>query len=289
MNENYMRISELVERSGVPRTTIHFYLREGLLHPPMKTGRTMAYYNESHLRRLQLINKLKLENHLPVAMVKERLAEFDGGEASVRSVSYDSTNPVDMKAEVPHNDKRKQIINAAIEIFSQKGYHRAKIQDITRSVGISTGTFYIYFNNKQDLFIEVIDDVLRTIIHDEVKSLRNEDDFFKRLEIRGKAFYKNYLKYDEILYQLRAEMASEDDWPQNRVKKAYRDITEPVIRELENALNQGILRPIDPELLAYALTGMIEILSLRLKLDNRYTYDEIESFILDFLSRRLKP
>ena len=54
-----MRIKELVERSGLPRTTIHFYLRHGLLHPPVKTGRTMAYYDKSHLDRLRKIQSLK--------------------------------------------------------------------------------------------------------------------------------------------------------------------------------------------------------------------------------------
>jgi len=40
--KGYMRINELEKRAGVPKTTIHFYVRHGLLHPPLKTARTMS-------------------------------------------------------------------------------------------------------------------------------------------------------------------------------------------------------------------------------------------------------
>ncbi len=284
MNQEYMRINELVRRSGVPRTTIHFYLREGLLHPPMKTGRTMAYYNDSHLRRLQLINKMKVDHRLPMAILKERLDKLERDGAREDSSAGVLNRSGDIKVKPTDSKRRKEIIDASIRIFSQKGYHHTKVQDITGLIGISTGTFYIYFKNKRDLFMEVIDDVFRTIVYDAAKAIRNEDDPFKRLTIRGKVFFKNYSKYNEILHQLRAEMASEDTWPQDRVRKSYLELTRPVIKELEDAFNKGLFRPVDPDLLAYALTGIIEIMSLRLKLDNKYTYDQAEKFIIDFVS-----
>jgi len=284
MNQEYMRISELVRLSGVPRTTIHFYLREGFLHPPIKTGRTMAYYNDSHLRRLQLINKLKVDHRLPMAMLKERLDKLERDGAREDSSADVLNRSGDIKVKMTDSNRRRQIIDASIRIFSQKGYHHTKVQDITSLIGISTGTFYIYFKNKRDLFMEVIDDVFRTIVHDAARAIRNESDPIKLMEIRGRVFYKNYSKYNEILHQLRAEMASEDTWPQDRVRQAYLDLTRPIIKEMEDAFSKGLLRPVDPDLLAYALTGIIEILSLRLKLDNKYTYDQVEKFLIDFIS-----
>ena len=54
-----MLVGELEKRSGLPRATIHHYLQNGLLHRPFKTGQTMAYYDETHLRRLKHIQKIK--------------------------------------------------------------------------------------------------------------------------------------------------------------------------------------------------------------------------------------
>jgi DNA-binding transcriptional MerR regulator len=56
--ERQMRVSELVERSGVPLATIKFYLREGLLMPGVATSATQANYGDEHLRRLSVIRAL---------------------------------------------------------------------------------------------------------------------------------------------------------------------------------------------------------------------------------------
>lgn len=52
-------MQELAERSGLPRTTIHHYAREGLLPPARKTAPNAARYDEAHLERLVLISRLR--------------------------------------------------------------------------------------------------------------------------------------------------------------------------------------------------------------------------------------
>ncbi len=66
-------MAELSSRSGVPRETIHFYLREGLLPRPRKGGRTVAYYGEEHLDRLRIIRRLREEKYLPLAVIRRLL------------------------------------------------------------------------------------------------------------------------------------------------------------------------------------------------------------------------
>ena len=269
----HMRMSDLVDRSGIPRTTIHFYLRQGILHPPVKTGRTMAYYDDSHLRRLLAIKKIKMGTRVPVAFLRERLKEMEEGESAQPSAP-DPSGEVDSRN--PKNRRRQEIIEAAIRVFSDKGFHRAKIQDITSALGISTGTFYIYFPNKRELFIEVVDDIFRTIVDQAAASIRGEKDLRTRLFLRGKVFFENYTKYAEILHQLRAEIAGEDPWPQEKIKKIYHGLTEPVIRDLRKAMEQGQIRELDPDLLAYALTGLIEIMSFRVTLDQKYSFIAVD-------------
>ena len=72
-----MRMAELSRRSGVSRETIHFYLREGLLPPPRKVGRNMAWYDDSHVETLALIKRLQHEKFLPLSVIKKVLR---GGE-----------------------------------------------------------------------------------------------------------------------------------------------------------------------------------------------------------------
>ena len=49
-----LSIGELERLSGTPRHAIHRYIRSGLLPKPLKTSKTMAYYNEAHLERLEI-------------------------------------------------------------------------------------------------------------------------------------------------------------------------------------------------------------------------------------------
>ena len=284
----YMRMSELVKRSGVPRTTIHFYLRQGLLHAPTKTGRTMAYYDESHLTRLRTIQEMRKDMRLPVAFLKERLDELHKGEADAIGGGVSSELPDQTGAQDPRERRRQQIIQAAIRVFSEKGYHRAKVEDITRAVGISTGTFYIYFTNKRELFMEVVDDVFRTIVGDAAKAIRGEESHAKRYAIRLRVFYDNYTKYAEVLHLLRAEIASVESWPREKLSKIYHGFTEPVIKDFRRAIEQGdVPQNIDPDLFIYAMIGMTEMLGFRATLDQKYSVDQIMNFLLDLVDSYL--
>jgi AcrR family transcriptional regulator len=58
--------------------------------------------------------------------------------------------------------RREQILKAAMEAFSQKGYAAATIPEIARLAGIAAGTIYLYFPSKRELFIAVIKNFIIT-------------------------------------------------------------------------------------------------------------------------------
>ncbi len=73
---------DLVSRTGLPRETIHFYLAQGLLPKPLKTGRNTAVYGPEHLDRLQRIKDLQERHFLPLRAIKAVLEESASGEFS---------------------------------------------------------------------------------------------------------------------------------------------------------------------------------------------------------------
>lgn len=52
--------------------------------------------------------------------------------------------------------KREQILDGAKRVFMEQGFDAASMNDITRAAGVSKGTIYVYFQNKEDLFAELI-------------------------------------------------------------------------------------------------------------------------------------
>ncbi len=70
-----LKMSELVEASGVPGATIKHYLREGLLPEPMKTSRNMAWYRPETVERIKLIRRLQEERFMPLKAIRKVLDE----------------------------------------------------------------------------------------------------------------------------------------------------------------------------------------------------------------------
>lgn len=283
MERELMKIGELERRSGTPRYTIHFYLREGLLHPPVKTGRTIAYYDDSHLKRLQAIKRIKGKMRMPTRFLKEQLDKADKGRGKATV-----EEPIIKKSfSDKKNQRKQQIVDAAIKLYISNGYHRTKVEDITRAAGISIGTFYQYFSHKSDLFTEVADSVIRSIEVEVPEAIRKEKDLTERTLLITKFYAENYQRFNEILNQLRAETAGGGKQESDMVKRIYLEAIGPLVREAVEAIKNGVIRDVDTELLAFTLIGIAEIMYLRMTLDNKYTFDQMVDFNVDVLMNGL--
>ena len=144
-----LRIKDLEKISGIGRSTIHYYVREGLLSPPRKTGKTMAYYDARHVQELEEIRSMQA-NGYPISYIKEMLG-------SEKSEGLEGRTGA---GEIHRSDRRQQIMDKAVEIFARKGYHQTNVTEIARAAGVGHSTFYIYFPSKMALFAECVDRVI---------------------------------------------------------------------------------------------------------------------------------
>ena len=56
------------------------------------------------------------------------------------------------KREQAREERRRQILEAALRVFLDKGYHAANVSDVAAEAGVSQGTIYWYFSSKEELF-----------------------------------------------------------------------------------------------------------------------------------------
>lgn len=76
---------------------------------------------------------------------------MDGGRAEARNVEDSAPTPV------AHDDStRVRLLDAAAEIFAEKGYDGTRVQEIARRAGLTTGAIYANFSGKADLLLEVV-------------------------------------------------------------------------------------------------------------------------------------
>ena len=285
VSDDWMRIGELAEKAGVSRYTIHYYYREGLLPPPLKTARTMSLYTNAHLECLRFIRKLREERGMPVALVRQ--------EVHLRFGEYWKSTPtkfvihgMDSGARPTGKKRRQRIIETAMELFSSKGYPRTHVRHVTDALHISKGTFYLYFKNKHDLLVAVFDHVVRELTQTE-QAIADESDFVVRMLKRGEAYVTVYKKYHKIFDIIRAESIGPESRPGLSIQAIYRRILDPLEKDIRKAQDEGLVpgTPADPELYSYMVLGGFEFLCYRLLMDDKYSTDEI----LDILRRSLLP
>lgn len=61
-------------------------------------------------------------------------------------------------------ERREAILNAAIEVFAQKGFHHARVSDVARAAKVADGTIYLYFKSKDDLLISLFEEKMQQIV-----------------------------------------------------------------------------------------------------------------------------
>ena len=83
------KISELADKAGVTKRTIHYYISKGLLLPPEGSG-VNSLYNDEHLERILLIKKLQAE-YMPLNKIRE----------------YILKNPKDIKTKISKDEKQE--------------------------------------------------------------------------------------------------------------------------------------------------------------------------------------
>jgi len=94
--------------------------------------------------------------------------------------------------------RRTQILDAAITVFSEKGFHRATIKEIARVAGIADGTIYTYFASKDEILLAVLDRLNETTERKQHFVLGSEQDL--------KAFFRAYLQQRMALLWPNAEV-----------------------------------------------------------------------------------
>jgi DNA-binding transcriptional MerR regulator len=138
-------IGEVEELSGVPRSTIHFYLSIGLLPRPQKSSTSRSLYTATHLQILKKISELK-EAGLSLAEIETKLQQ---------KVDEANTSAVDLAAQ-EYDRMHERILSLAAQELTEKGYKNTHVTTIVRKLGITTAVFYTHFSSKRTLLVECV-------------------------------------------------------------------------------------------------------------------------------------
>lgn len=183
-------------------------------------------------------------------------------------------------------DKRDRIIERAIIMFNEIGYERVRVSDITDSLSIGKGTFYLYFQNKRDLLLACFERMGELVLDLEAIAKERGGSFFERIGPRVEAV-NHYDWFPGLINLLRAAELSPDEEIKAKARDAYETIAYPLRRDLETAIREGLARDVDAELAAFGFIGMAENIYFRSRFDDGYPAEEVVAFMVDATTRWL--
>lgn len=135
--------------------------------------------------------------------------------------------------------RRESILRAAETLFAQKGYRKTRIEDVAEAAEVSVGTVYGYFKNKEELLINVLDDIGLYIRKLAGNAFREADSTLEGIERAGMAFFEELcLPYPEKVLLLYDESIGYSSEFLSARKNFMLKMTADVNHALKNATDE---------------------------------------------------
>ncbi|WP_114392386.1 TetR/AcrR family transcriptional regulator [Oleisolibacter albus] len=180
----------------------------------------------------------------------------------------------------------RRLLDAAAAEFGERGYHEASISGITQRAGAALGTFYTYFDSKEQVFRALVDHMgrlTRQWIADRVAAAPDRIT----AERLGLEAFITFARSHKDLYRIvmEAQFVAEDAY-----RAYYRVFAEAYRRNLALAGSRGEIRPGADEERAWALIGMSVFLGLRYGIwDDSRPAAEVAAAVADLIAHGLTP
>lgn len=97
--------------------------------------------------------------------------------------------------------KRTAMMQAAVRVFAEKGYHAATVRDIVAAADVAVGTFYFYFPDKETLFDHLFEETAAFMLQALDQALNSQSAFAARMDAVIRA-YVNVAFYEPAVVQL---------------------------------------------------------------------------------------
>jgi AcrR family transcriptional regulator len=193
--------------------------------------------------------------------------------------------------------RKRQILKAALTVFSTRGYGESTMADIAREAGIGVGTIYNYYKNKYDLFISLIykilisEDLLKLLdginVHPDSQRFINS-----LLEERLKVGFEN----SHIILLLLFEVQRNARLRRQYVHKVLSPLLIKIEEYIKLQIHRDTFREVNEKVIARTMAGAIIGSMILYKLEQRYSpfkksgipdlVNEMGNFFLNGLVRR---
>ncbi|MDQ7038045.1 MAG: TetR/AcrR family transcriptional regulator [Aquificota bacterium] len=150
---------------------------------------------------------------------------------------------------------RGRLLEAAKKIFSEKGYYNAQISHIIDEAGVARGTFYLYFKSKEDIFRELLNEVVRELrrrikvvdpSRDPVQQVKENIQRVVELALEERELARIVLQRncDPELFSI--------------TDRFFEEVVQLIKGSLDKGIALGLIRPCNTEVVARGVMGALK-------------------------------
>jgi TetR/AcrR family fatty acid metabolism transcriptional regulator len=136
-------------------------------------------------------------------------------------------------------NKFDKILNSAIKIIGQKGFHGAKVKDIANDAGVADGTIYNYFNNKEDILITIFKVKLEEYVNMAKEEIIGIDNPEEKLRTLVKYHFKVMTEIPYLANVLQIELRQPMKELRVKVRKHLKNYFKLIEKVIEEGKEKG--------------------------------------------------
>lgn len=178
--------------------------------------------------------------------------------------------------------KRSALVQAAREVFEEKGFDETRIAEISERANSSYGSFYTYFDSKHDIFRELVKNVIGDIYVESQSRAGEQATPVERIRTATRNYLTAYGKNAKILNVIE-QVAARDAYFRDLLHRNRSIFLDRIVAGTERLRADGLIDPdLDIAIAADVLGGMVEHVA-RMSFVLGHSYDE--ETLLDTITR----
>jgi TetR/AcrR family fatty acid metabolism transcriptional regulator len=165
---------------------------------------------------------------------------------------------------VGNGDKRARIIDAAVAVFAEKGFHAARVSDVAKRAGVADGTIYLYFKNKEDLLLSLFEEKMGRLIENLEAAWDGLDDPIDRMRAYARHHFRQLQAHPDLAQVLQVELRQSHKFFRDYRPEKLWQYLNAFRSQVEEAQRLGLVRAdVDPFLTMWAIFGALDEISIQ--------------------------
>ncbi len=158
---------------------------------------------------------------------------------------------------------RDRILQAALQVFAQKGYHRALVDDIVHASRTSKGAVYHHFPNKEALFLALVDDFSARLAEAIAAAIAGAHGALAKVEAALGAGLLTFARHRELARILLLESVSLGPAYEAKRAEVHGRFADLIQNYLDQAVAEGSIKPLDTRVATFAWLGAVNELVIQ--------------------------